>query len=194
MKLSEHRLAFTARCGVSRTESTACSPARHNPAHARHHHGRRRGHAAISLTKDRSKPAVPLGGEISAGRYPDQQLPQLRAALDLRAHPVQQHVAASPYPGELQVRQFFPQLRRHSRRAANPEGSQWYQGTADAVRQNLRYFLEQPVRLLPHPERRSALPDGFSDTLASAHSFRRRDHARRQLPCSAPRLRTSASC
>ena len=25
-----------------------------------------------------------------------------------------------------------------------PEGSQWYQGTADAVRQNLRYFLEQP--------------------------------------------------
>jgi glucose-1-phosphate adenylyltransferase len=26
-----------------------------------------------------------------------------------------------------------------------PEGSQWYQGTADAVRQNLRYFLERPV-------------------------------------------------
>src|SRR6266513_10561 len=25
-----------------------------------------------------------------------------------------------------------------------PEGAQWYQGTADAVRQNLRYFLEQP--------------------------------------------------
>ena len=25
-----------------------------------------------------------------------------------------------------------------------PEGSQWYQGTADAVRQNMRYFLEQP--------------------------------------------------
>jgi glucose-1-phosphate adenylyltransferase len=26
-----------------------------------------------------------------------------------------------------------------------PEGSRWYQGTADAVRQNLRYFLERPV-------------------------------------------------
>ena len=25
-----------------------------------------------------------------------------------------------------------------------PEGSQWYQGTADAVRQNMRYFLEGP--------------------------------------------------
>src|SRR5438128_8778053 len=25
-----------------------------------------------------------------------------------------------------------------------PEGSQWYQGTADAVRQNMRYFLERP--------------------------------------------------
>jgi glucose-1-phosphate adenylyltransferase len=25
-----------------------------------------------------------------------------------------------------------------------PEGSQWYQGTADAVRQNMRYFLEHP--------------------------------------------------
>jgi glucose-1-phosphate adenylyltransferase len=26
-----------------------------------------------------------------------------------------------------------------------PKGSQWYQGTADAVRQNLNYFLERPV-------------------------------------------------
>ena len=25
-----------------------------------------------------------------------------------------------------------------------PEGSEWYQGTADAVRQNMRYFLERP--------------------------------------------------
>ena len=25
-----------------------------------------------------------------------------------------------------------------------PAGSHWYQGTADAVRQNLRYFLERP--------------------------------------------------
>ncbi len=25
-----------------------------------------------------------------------------------------------------------------------PEGAQWYQGTADAVRQNMRYFLERP--------------------------------------------------
>jgi glucose-1-phosphate adenylyltransferase len=25
-----------------------------------------------------------------------------------------------------------------------PEGSRWYQGTADQVRQNLRYFLERP--------------------------------------------------
>ena len=25
-----------------------------------------------------------------------------------------------------------------------PEGARWYQGTADAVRQNLRYFLERP--------------------------------------------------
>src|SRR5438270_9825675 len=25
-----------------------------------------------------------------------------------------------------------------------PAGSQWYQGTADAVRQNMRYFLERP--------------------------------------------------
>jgi glucose-1-phosphate adenylyltransferase len=27
-----------------------------------------------------------------------------------------------------------------------PEGASWYQGTADAVRQNLRYFLERPYR------------------------------------------------
>jgi glucose-1-phosphate adenylyltransferase len=28
-----------------------------------------------------------------------------------------------------------------------PEGARWYQGTADAVRQNLRYFLEGPYEL-----------------------------------------------
>jgi glucose-1-phosphate adenylyltransferase len=27
-----------------------------------------------------------------------------------------------------------------------PEGASWYQGTADAVHQNLRYFLERPYR------------------------------------------------
>ena len=57
--------------------------------------------------------------KISPRRYPDQQLPQLRAALDLRPDAVQQHVAASPHPGELQIRQFFAQLRRYPRRAAN---------------------------------------------------------------------------
>ena len=35
------------------------------------------------LTKDRAKPAVPLGGKYRHRRYSDQQLPQLRAALDL---------------------------------------------------------------------------------------------------------------
>ncbi len=51
-----------------------------------------------------------------------------------------------------------------------PEGSKWYQGTADAVRQNMRYFLEKPVRLLHHPQRRSALPHGLPPDPASSTS------------------------
>ena len=38
----------------------------------------------------------------------------------------------------------YPELCRDPGRSTDPEGSHWYQGTAHAVRQNLRY-LERPV-------------------------------------------------
>ncbi len=47
-----------------------------------------------------------------------------------------------------------------------PEGSTWYQGTADAVRQNLRDFLQRPYRVFHHPQRRPTLPMDYRLLLA----------------------------
>ena len=53
-----------------------------------------------------------------------------------------------------------------------PAGSQWYQGTADAVRQNMRYFLERPFDYYLVPKRRPALSNGFSRNSSAAHRTR----------------------
>src|SRR5881409_843145 len=60
------------------------------------------GSRLFPLTKDRAKPAVPLGGKY---RIVDISISNClnSGLLDLRAHAVQQHVVASAYSGELQV-------------------------------------------------------------------------------------------
>ena len=80
-----------------------------------------------------------------------------------------------------------------------PEGSQWYQGTADAVRQNMRYFLEQPFdyyiilsgdqlyrmdfRTLLHQHIRSGADITLADEAGRARAgFRVRYHAKRCRP------------
>ncbi len=96
------------------------------------------------LTKDRSKPAVPLGGKYRLVDIPisnclNSGLRSIYLLTQFNSMSLHRHVQAS-YKFDNFSRSFVDILAAQQ----TPEGSQWYQGTADAVRQNLRYFLEQP--------------------------------------------------
>src|SRR5207253_9625601 len=96
------------------------------------------------LTKDRAKPAVPLGGKYRLVDIPisnclNSGLRSIYVLTQFNTMSLQRHIHAS-YKFDNFSRSFVDILAAQQ----TPEGSQWYQGTADAVRQNMRYFLERP--------------------------------------------------
>src|SRR5690349_14183615 len=96
------------------------------------------------LTKDRSKPAVPLGGKYRIVDIPisnclNSGLRSIYVLTQFNSMSLHRHIQAS-YKFDNVSRSFIEILAAQQ----TPEGSQWYQGTADAVRQNMRYFLERP--------------------------------------------------
>jgi glucose-1-phosphate adenylyltransferase len=98
----------------------------------------------VPLTKDRSKPAVPLGGKYRIVDIPisnclNSGLRSIYVLTQFNSMSLHRHIQAS-YKFDNFSRSFIDILAAQQ----TPEGSQWYQGTADAVRQNMRYFLERP--------------------------------------------------
>lgn len=96
------------------------------------------------LTKDRAKPAVPLGGKYRLVDIPisnclNSGLRSIYVLTQFNSMSLHRHIGAS-YKFDNFSRSFIEILAAQQ----TPEGSQWYQGTADAVRQNMRYFLERP--------------------------------------------------
>jgi glucose-1-phosphate adenylyltransferase len=96
------------------------------------------------LTKDRAKPAVPLGGKYRIVDIPisnclNSGLRSIYVLTQFNSMSLHRHIQAS-YKFDNFSRSFVEILAAQQ----TPEGSQWYQGTADAVRQNMRYFLEGP--------------------------------------------------
>jgi len=96
------------------------------------------------LTKDRAKPAVPLGGKYRLVDIPisnclNSGLRSIYVLTQFNTMSLHRHIQAS-YKFDNFSRSFVDILAAQQ----TPEGSQWYQGTADAVRQNMRYFLEHP--------------------------------------------------
>lgn len=96
------------------------------------------------LTKDRAKPAVPLGGKYRLVDIPisnclNSGLRSIYILTQFNTMSLHRHIQAS-YKFDNFSRSFVDILAAQQ----TPTGSEWYQGTADAVRQNLRYFLEQP--------------------------------------------------
>ena len=96
------------------------------------------------LTKDRAKPAVPLGGKYRLVDIPisnclNSGLRSMYVLTQFNSMSLHRHIQAS-YKFDNFSRSFIDILAAQQ----TPEGSQWYQGTADAVRQNMRYFLERP--------------------------------------------------
>src|ERR1700752_1452937 len=96
------------------------------------------------LTKDRAKPAVPLGGKYRIVDIPisnclNSGLRSIYVLTQFNSMSLHRHIQAS-YKFDNFSRSFVDILAAQQ----TPAGSQWYQGTADAVRQNMRYFLENP--------------------------------------------------
>jgi glucose-1-phosphate adenylyltransferase len=96
------------------------------------------------LTKQRAKPAVPLGGKYRLVDIPisnclNSGLHQVYVLTQFNSESLHRHITAS-YKFDNFTKSFVEILAAQQ----TPEGARWYQGTADAVRQNLRYFLERP--------------------------------------------------
>src|SRR5450755_2426308 len=96
------------------------------------------------LTKDRAKPAVPLGGKYRLVDIPisnclNSGLRSIYILTQFNSMSLHRHIQAA-YKFDNFSRSFVDILAAQQ----TPESSGWYQGTADAVRQNMRYFLERP--------------------------------------------------
>ena len=96
------------------------------------------------LTKERAKPAVPLAGKYRLVDIPisnclNSGLRGIYILTQFNSTSLHRHINAS-----YKFDDFTPSFVEILAAQQTPEGSRWYQGTADAVRQNMRYFLERP--------------------------------------------------
>src|SRR6476660_1650218 len=96
------------------------------------------------LTQKRAKPAVPLAGKYRLVDIPisnclNSGFRQAYVLTQFNSESLHRHITAS-YKFDGFTKSFVEILAAQQ----TPEGARWYQGKADAVRQNLRYFLERP--------------------------------------------------
>lgn len=97
------------------------------------------------LTKERAKPAVPLGGKYRLVDIPisnclNSGLRGIYILTQFNSTSLHRHINET-----YKFDDFTPSFVEILAAQQTPEGSKWYQGTADAVRQNMRYFLEHPA-------------------------------------------------
>src|SRR5882757_2544431 len=96
------------------------------------------------LTKERSKPAVPLAGkyrivDIPVSNCINSGLRRVYVLTQFNSASLHKHINSS-YKFDNFSRSFVEILAAQQ----TPTDTNWYQGTADAVRQNLRDFLQFP--------------------------------------------------
>jgi len=96
------------------------------------------------LTKERSKPAVPLAGKYRIVDIPisnciNSGLRRIYVLTQFNSTSLHKHIYSS-YKFDQFSRSFVEILAAQQ----TPTDTSWYQGTADAVRQNLRDFLQYP--------------------------------------------------
>src|SRR5918912_3048821 len=102
------------------------------------------GSRLFPLTKDRAKPAVPLAVkyrlvDIPNSNFLNSGLRKVYVLTQFNSTSLHRHIHAS-YKFDNFTKSFVEILAAQQ----TPEGARWYQGTTDAVRQNLSYFLERP--------------------------------------------------
>ncbi len=104
------------------------------------------GSRLFPLTHNRSKPAVPLAGKYRIVDIPisnciNSGLQQMYVLTQFNSESLNRHIT-SGYKFDHFGDNFVHVLAAQQ----TPGDDNWYQGTADAVRQNLSYFLERPYR------------------------------------------------
>ncbi len=100
------------------------------------------GSRLFPLTKERAKPAVPLAGKYRLVDIPisnclNSSLRGIYVLTQFNSTSLHSHINAT-----YKFDSFTPSFVEVLAAQQTPEGSNWYQGTADAVRQNMRYFLQ----------------------------------------------------
>jgi glucose-1-phosphate adenylyltransferase len=103
------------------------------------------GKRLFPLTKDRAKPAVPLGGKYRLVDIPisnclNSGIRSIYVLTQFNTASLHQHINGT-YKFDIFSAGSFVEILAAQQ---TPTGAGWYQGTADAVRQNLSYFLEKP--------------------------------------------------
>ena len=101
-----------------------------------------RGARLWPLTRDRAKPAVPVAGKYRLIDIPISNSIDAGHRPHLRADPVQQRQPAPPHRPHLPLRRLqlgFVNILAAEQRLGD---TSWYQGTADAVRQNIDRLVE----------------------------------------------------
>lgn len=100
------------------------------------------------LTKDRSKPAVPLAGKYRLVDIPislciNSGLKRIFLLTQFNSSSLHRHIQQS-YRFDDYSSGFVEIMAAQQ----TPKGSSWYQGTADAVRQNLQHFNNHPHEIV----------------------------------------------
>ena len=103
------------------------------------------GKRLFPLTQDRAKPAVPLGGKYRLVDIPisnclNSGVRDIYVLTQFNSASLHRHIGAT-YNFDIFSSESFVEILAAQQ---TPTGAGWYQGTADAVRQNLAYFLEKP--------------------------------------------------
>ena len=137
------------------------------------------------LTKERAKPAVPLGGKYRLVDIPisnclNSGIRSIYVLTQFNSMSLHRHINAS-----YKFDNFTPSFVEILAAQQTPEGSHWYQGTADAVRQQMRYVQEDRCRdvvvLSPSWPSPSRVPC-TSTPRSSSWTNRPRRSARRRPP------------
>ena len=100
------------------------------------------------LTRDRSKPAVPIGGKYRLVDIPisnciNSNIRKIYLLTQFNSVSLHQHIQST-----YRFDQFERSFVRLMAAQQTPGSDVWYQGTADAVRQNIRYFMDEDPDLV----------------------------------------------
>ena len=119
-----------------------------------------RGDRLFPLTRDRAKPSVPIAGKFRLVDIPisncfHSEIERIYVLTQFNSASLNRHIAQT-YRFDTYRRGFVQILAAQQ----TLEGSDWYQGTADAIRQNASYILN------------SRFPDDYVLILAGDHLYR----------------------